>query len=73
MLAVQQPQPQVEVLSPAQGAEEVQLVQELHALVQQVPLQKAEDRGTMWGAYGDRGVGAEGEHTHIMICDSLHH
>ncbi len=43
MLAVRQPQPQVEALSPVQGAEEVQLVRQLYALVQQVPLQKAED------------------------------
>jgi len=43
MLAVQQSQPQVATLPPAQRAEEVQLVRQLYALVQQVPLQKAED------------------------------
>jgi len=43
VLAVQQPKPQVEVMPAVQGAEEVQLVRELYALVQQVPVQKAED------------------------------
>src|SRR6266702_2802973 len=43
LLAVRQPQSQVEALSSTEGAEEVQLVRELHALVQQVPVQTAED------------------------------
>ncbi len=43
MLAVQQPQPQVEALPPAKRTKEVQLVWELLALVQQVPVQEAED------------------------------
>ncbi len=66
MLAVQQPQPQVEALSLAQGAKEVQLVQQLYALVQQVPLQKAEDRGAARRAYGRRGARAEGECTDVV-------
>ncbi len=36
VLAVRQPQPQVEALPPMERAEEVQLVQELHTLVQQI-------------------------------------
>ncbi len=66
MLAVRQPQSQVETLPPTQRAEEVYLVQELHALVQQVPLQKAEDQGTAWGAHGTGGVGPERERTDVV-------
>ncbi len=38
------------------GAEEVQLVRELHALVQQVPLQEAENRGPTKESHGGRGA-----------------
>ncbi len=59
MLAVRQPQPQVEVLPPMQRAEEVQLVQELHTLVQQVLVQEAADRGTAWRTLSRGGIGTE--------------
>ncbi len=66
MLAVQQPQPQVEALPSVKGTKEVQLVRKLYALVQQVPLQEAEDQGAMGKSYGRGGVGAEGEHTDVV-------
>jgi len=56
----------MEALPTTKGAEEVQLVWELHALVQQVPLQEAEDQGTVGKLHGRGGVGAKGERTGMV-------
>ncbi len=49
-----------------QGAEEVQLVRELHALVQQMPLQEAEDRGTVGGVHNEGSAGPKRECTDMV-------
>ena len=56
----------MEALPTTEGAEEVQLVRELLALVQQVSIQKTEDRGTARESHGRRGTGAEGERTDMV-------
>ncbi len=56
----------MEALPATEGAEEVQLVQELHALVQQMPLQEIEDRGAMGESHGRGGARTKGERADMV-------
>ncbi len=66
LLAVRQPESQVEEVPYAQRAQDMQLVRESLPLVKQVPVQEAEDRGTAVGAHHGGGVGTEGERANMV-------